>query len=195
MTPKGRVLASLNHREPEAVPLDFGSTAVTGIHVAAVAELRDYYDLERRPVKVYEPYQMLGLIEDDLKGIMGIDVEGIPAPETLFGFRNENWKPWTLQSGLEVLVSEHFQTTKDKNGDTLIYPKGDLSAPVSRHARFLSGLGRNPVRTGGGRGRRSHFRAPRRQTPPAFDLDRRAGRDRAGHAAVGNRGKRISVRG
>ena len=131
MTSKERVLASLNHREPDAVPVDFGSTAVTGIHVAAVAKLRDYYGLEQRPVKVYEPYQMLGLIEDDLKGIMGIDVEGIPAPETLFGFRNENWKPWTLQSGLEVLVSEHFQTTKDKNGDTLVYPKGDLSAPAS----------------------------------------------------------------
>jgi Uroporphyrinogen decarboxylase (URO-D) len=131
MTSKERVLASLNHREPDAVPVDFGSTAVTGIHAAAVAKLRDYYGLERRPVKVYEPYQMLGLIEDDLKGIMGIDVEGIPAPETLFGFRNENWKPWKLQSGLEVLVSEHFQTTLDKNGDTLIYPKGDLSAPAS----------------------------------------------------------------
>lgn len=131
MTSKERVLASLNHHEPDAVPVDFGSTAVTGIHIAAVAKLRDYYGLERRPVKVYEPYQMLGLIEDDLKEIIRIDVEGIPAPETLFGFRNENWKPWKLDSGLEVLVSEHFQTTKDKNGDTLIYPKGDLSAPPS----------------------------------------------------------------
>lgn len=131
MTSKERVLASLNHREPDAVPVDFGSTAVTGIHVLAVAGLRDYYGLERRPVKVYEPYQMLGLIEKDLKEVMGIDVEGIPAPETLFGFRNENWKPWRLASGLEVLVSEHFQTTKEKNGDTLIYPKGDLSAPPS----------------------------------------------------------------
>ncbi len=144
MTPKKRVLASLHHREPDSVPVDFGSTAVTGIHVAAVTKLRDYYGLEGRPVKVYEPYQMLGLIEDDLKGIMGIDVEGIPAPETLFGFRNENWKPWRLQSGLEVLVSEHFQTTKDENGDILIYPKGDLSAPASgrmpRDGFFLTRL-------------------------------------------------------
>jgi hypothetical protein len=131
MTSKERVLLSLNHSEPDAVPVDFGSTAVTGIHVAAVAKLRDYYSLEKRPVKVYEPYQMLGLIEEDLKDLMGIDVEGIPAPETLFGFRNDSWKPWRLDSGLEVLVSGHFQTTKDKNGDTLIYPQGDLSAPPS----------------------------------------------------------------
>jgi hypothetical protein len=131
MTSRERVLLSLNHSEPDAVPVDFGSTAVTGIHVAAVDRLRDYYSLEKRPVKVYEPYQMLGLIEEDLKDVMRIDVEGIPAPETLFGFRNDNWRPWRLDSGLEVLVSGHFQTTKDKNGDTLIYPRGDLSAPPS----------------------------------------------------------------
>ena len=131
MTSKERVLASLNHREPDAIPVDFGSTAVTGIHVNSLAGLRDHYGLEKRPVKVYEPYQMLGLVEEDIKKIMGIDVEGIPAPETLFGFRNEGWTPYRLDSGLEVLVSAHFRTTRAPNGDTLIYPKGDLSAPPS----------------------------------------------------------------
>ena len=131
MTSKERVLTSLNHREPDAVPVDFGSTAVTGIHVNALAGLRDHYGLEKRPVKVHEPYQMLGLVDEDLKEVMGIDVEGIPAPETLFGFRNEDWKPYRLDSGLEVLVSTHFRTTKAPNGDTLIYPRGDLSAPPS----------------------------------------------------------------
>ncbi|MBP1767505.1 MAG: methylcobalamin:coenzyme methyltransferase, partial [Candidatus Aminicenantes bacterium] len=131
MTSKQRALASLNHREPDAVPVDFGSTAVTGIHVNALAGLRDHYGLEKRPVKVYEPYQMLGLVEEDLKKVMGIDVEGIPAPETLFGFRNEDWKTYRLDSGLEVFVSAHFRTNKAPNGDTLIYPKGDLSAPPS----------------------------------------------------------------
>src|SRR4030042_2931161 len=131
MTSKERVLVSLNHREPDAVPVDFGSTAVTGIHVTALAGLRDRYGLEKLPAKVYEPYQMLGFVEEDLKKVMGIDVEGIPAPETLFGFRNEDWKTYRLDSGLEVLVSAHFRTTKAPNGETLIYPKGDLSAPPS----------------------------------------------------------------
>src|SRR3989304_2849018 len=135
MTSKERVLASLNHREPDAVPVDFGSTAVTGIHVNAIAGLLDRYGLEKRPGRGYEPYQMLGLLDKDLKKAMGIDVEGIPAPETLFGFRNENWKPYRLDSGLEVLVSEHFRTTKDPDGDTLIYPTGDLSAPPRRGHR------------------------------------------------------------
>ena len=81
MTHKERVLAALNHRQPDAIPIDFGGTAVTGIHVSCVAALREYYGLEKRPVKVHEPYQMLGLVEDDLKEAMGIDVEGAYAAQ------------------------------------------------------------------------------------------------------------------
>ncbi len=131
MTSRERVLTSLQHSEPDAVPIDFGSTAVTGIHVSCVAALRDYYGLERRPVKVHEPYQMLGLVEEDLQQAMGIDTEGVFPRKTLFGFENRNWKPWRCQDGLEVLVPEDFRTTVDENGDVLIYPEGDLSAPPS----------------------------------------------------------------
>ena len=131
MSAKERVRAALAHEAPEALPLDLGSTAVTGIHVSCVAALRDHYGLEQRPVKVHEPYQLLGLLDEDLKRELGVDVEGVPGRSTLFGFRNDCWKPWTTQDGLEVLVSEDFNTTTDANGDTLIYPEGDTSAPPS----------------------------------------------------------------
>jgi len=128
---RDRVLATLGHLEPDAVPVDFGGTPVTGIHVSCVAALRNHYGLEPSPVKVHEPYQMLGLVEDDLKQAMGIDVEGIPGRGTLFGFRNDDWKSWKMPDGLEVLVSVDFNTSSDTNGDILIHPEGDLSAPPS----------------------------------------------------------------
>ncbi len=131
MNSKERFLAALNHEEPDQVPIDFGGTAVTGMHVSCVAALREYYGLEKRPVKVHEPYQMLGLIEEDLKQAMGIDVEGIFARTTMFGYPNDRWKMWRMPDGLEVLVAERFVTTVDDNGNTLIYPQGDLSAPPS----------------------------------------------------------------
>ena len=131
MTSKERIIAALKHQQPDRIPVDFGGTAVTGIHVKIVAGLRDHYGLAKQPVKVHEPYQMLGYIEEDLKQALGIDVDGVTPEETMFGFPNENWKSWRLNDGLEVLVSEQFITTKDANGDTLIYPKADLSAPPS----------------------------------------------------------------
>ncbi len=124
------MLAAFAHRQPDAVPIDFGGTAVTGIHVTCVAALRDYYGLEKRPVMIHEPYQMLGWIDEDLKLALGIDVQGVFPYGTLFGFTNENWKPWRYD-GLEVLVPGNFNTTVDENGDLLIYPEGDTSVPPS----------------------------------------------------------------
>ncbi len=131
LTSKDRVLHALSHLQPDRIPIDFGGTPVTGIHVSCVAELRDYFGLEKRLVKVWEPYQMLGALDEDLKQAIGIDVDGVYRPKTNFGYRNRDWKPWRMPDGLEVLVSEEFRVTRDANGDILIYPEGDLSAPPS----------------------------------------------------------------
>ena len=131
MTPRERLQAALGHRQPDRVPVDFGATAVTGMHVTVIAALRRHLGLEPRPVRVCEPFQMLGAIEPDLAAAMALDAEGIGAPDTLFGFPNENWREFTAPWGQALLVSEHFRTTVDANGDLLLYPGGDLEAPPS----------------------------------------------------------------
>lgn len=131
MNSRERVQTALAHRAPDRIPVDCGSTAVTGIHVSCVAALRAYLGLPQHPVKVIEPYQMLGEVETDLKDALGIDVEGLLARNTLFGFPNEGWREYRLPWGQIVLVPEGFQTTTDTNGDLLIYPQGDRTAPPS----------------------------------------------------------------
>lgn len=131
MTAKERVLKSLNHEEPDQLPMDFGSSFITGVHCSVVEKLRQHYGLEPRPVKVCEPYQMLGEVEEDLLAAMGVDVQPIFPNRTMFGFVNENWKPWTTPWGQQVLVSEHFKTTTDNAGNTYVYPEGDTAAPPS----------------------------------------------------------------
>ena len=126
-----RFLASLCHREPSGIPIDFGGTAVTGIHATCVAALRDYYGLEKRPVKIHEPFQMLGLVEEDLRAAMGIDVVGVFARKTMFGFPADQWKTWMFH-GLEVLIPGDFNVTVDDRGDTLIYPEGDMAVASER---------------------------------------------------------------
>ncbi|RJP22610.1 MAG: methyltransferase [Candidatus Omnitrophota bacterium] len=131
MTSRERILAAIRHRNPDKIPIDFGGCNTTGMHVSCVAALRDYYGLENRPVKVHEPGQMLGWIDDDLKEAMGIDTECVFPRGTGYGYVNENWKLWRMPDGLEVLVGEGFQTTKDAQGNTYLYPQGDTSAPPS----------------------------------------------------------------
>jgi len=133
MTGRERLQDTLEHRTPDQVVVDFGSTAVTGMHVTCVAQLREHYGLESRLVKVCEPYQMLGEIEDDLLDALGVDVVGLPSPTTIFGFPNEAWRPFRAPWGQELLVSEHFNTVDDGKGGLLLFPQGDVRAPPSGH--------------------------------------------------------------
>jgi hypothetical protein len=125
------VRATLNHRSPDRVPVDFGSTSVSGMHVSCVAALRRHYGLDLGPVKVIDPGQMLGEIDEELKTAIGIDTAGVYRRITRFGFPAADWKPWRMPDGLEVLVPGRFSTTTDQNGDILLYPQGDLSADPS----------------------------------------------------------------
>jgi hypothetical protein len=126
-----RVSLALNHLEPDRVPLDLGASAVTGMHVSTVYALRQALelDLPGTPVKVVEPYQMLGEIAPDLIDALGVDVVGLSGRATMFGFRNEGWKPWRLSDGTPILVPEKFYTSPDSEGNVVMYPEGDRSVP------------------------------------------------------------------
>ena len=133
MNSRERVNLALQHREPDRVPMDLGGSAVTGMHVSSVYLLRQALQLDPpgTPVKVIEPYQMLGEIGPDLVEALGVDVVSLSAPAGLFGFKNENWRPWTLFDGTPVLVPGAFNTRPEANGDILMYPEGDRSARPS----------------------------------------------------------------
>jgi hypothetical protein len=131
MTSRERVRAALNHKQPDRVPLDLGTTPVTGIQVSTYAKLRQALGLPAKPPKVEEPYQMLAEVEPEVADLLNLDTVGLSMPTTIFGFPNVNWKPFTLFDGTDVLVSEYFRTKLDTNGDLLLYPAGDTSVPPS----------------------------------------------------------------
>jgi len=129
MTGKEKVERALDHQEA-AVPLDFGSNACSGMHISCVKELRSYLGLEEKPVKVVEPYQMLGEIDEELKEVLGIDTEHIFGRKDMFGLSAENYKEWRTPWGQNVLVPGQFETRPD-GGGLVIFPEGDTSVPPS----------------------------------------------------------------
>ena len=133
MNSRERVRTTLDHHEPDRVPLDLGGSSVTGMHVSSVYALRQALGLDEAgtPVKVVEPFQMLGEIGPDLMEAIGVDVAELRRPKTLFGFTNEGWKQWKTFDGTPVLVPEAFNTDPEPNGDVLMYPEGDKSVPAS----------------------------------------------------------------
>jgi uroporphyrinogen-III decarboxylase len=130
MSSRERVLATLSHEEPDRVPLDMGGTIMSGIMAHALDRLRKHLNLPQRPVKVYEVFQMLGEVEMDVVDRLGIDVLPVEPPVQFFGLRREQWQPWKLWDGTEVLVPGQFDIEVDEQGDWLLHSEGDPTKPV-----------------------------------------------------------------
>jgi hypothetical protein len=129
MTRRERLNATLNHKEPDKLCVDVGAGGQTGMGAGAVYRLRQAmlgYDPSYR-VKIVEPYQMLGEIDEELRRVLDLDVVGINPPNTMFGFPCENWKPFEMNDGTPVLVPGAFNYTVDSDGNTYLYPQGDTS--------------------------------------------------------------------
>ena len=132
MTSRERLAATLNHQEPDRLCVDFGAGFQTGMGAGAVHRLRQ--TLLGQPdfrVKVIESYQMLGEIDEELRQALGLDVVGVHGSGTMFGFKNESWKPFTMFDGTPVLVPGQFNVTPAEDGGWFIYPEGDMSVPPS----------------------------------------------------------------
>jgi hypothetical protein len=134
MTSRERLQLALSHQQPDRVPVDIGATFVTGIHVTALAKLRRAV-LGEQPdhrIKVHEPYQMLGEVDDELREALGIDVIGSLARKSIFGTDESDWKEFTFWDGTELLIPHNLNiTVEEGSGDWLAYPEGDTSVRPS----------------------------------------------------------------
>ncbi len=85
MNSRERILAALNHQEPDRIPFDLGSCQVTGIHVVAYRNLRRCLGLPAIEPEMCDTIQQLALPDDDIVERLGVDVRG------LFPLNSHNW--------------------------------------------------------------------------------------------------------
>jgi len=93
MNSRERLLTALNHREPDRIPLDLGSTQVTGIHVVAYRNLRAHLGLPPVEPRLCDVIQQLALPDDDVIEQLGVDVRG------LFPLNSHNWNVTDVDVG------------------------------------------------------------------------------------------------
>ena len=124
MNGKKRVLTVLSHKEADRIALDFGATNVTGIHVKMIAELRRHYGLEEKPVKVIDPSQMLGEVDDELVKIWNVDTVRVGGRSDGFGHQQEDFVETRMPWGQVILLPRAFKM-KEENGNIYVFPQGD----------------------------------------------------------------------
>jgi len=136
MNSRERVNAALNHEIPDRVPFDLGGHICSGIHAVESIKLRKKLGLEAKLPELIDPMMFVAAVEEDLRQKLGVDCVGIYTKGNLLGFRNENYKPWTLPDGSEVLIGGDFVYTTNPDGSVYSYPDGNTSlAPSVKMAK------------------------------------------------------------
>ena len=96
MTPRERVLAALNHRQPDKVAIDFGGHRSSGIAAMAYPKLRQALGLAARPIRVYDPLQQIAIIDSDVLDRFQVDTIELGRN---FALEERHWVDWTLPNG------------------------------------------------------------------------------------------------
>jgi uroporphyrinogen decarboxylase len=73
MTSRERVLSSIDHRQVDKIPIDFGGTSVTGISAMAYNKLKGKLGIDS-PTRVYDVVQQLAMVDQEVIDTLGSDV-------------------------------------------------------------------------------------------------------------------------
>jgi len=101
MNSRERVLAALDHRETDRVPIDFSGHRSSGISAIAYAGLRKVLGMEEKVVRVYDPIQQLAVVDHEVLELFGVDTIELGRG---FALDEDSWAPWTLPDQTPCLM-------------------------------------------------------------------------------------------
>jgi uroporphyrinogen decarboxylase len=159
MNSRERIIAAINHQPVDRVPIDFGGTRQSGISVWAYENLRERLGLRTgNPPRIFDVYQMLAEIEQDVAERFGSDCVALNRPAVAFGIHNENWKPYTFPDGLRAEVPAGFNPESDGNGGLVLKRNGEVIAAMPRTGFYFDRFEKYP---GAAHPDLAQWRAPR----------------------------------
>ncbi|MDP6137819.1 MAG: hypothetical protein QGI25_16125, partial [Arenicellales bacterium] len=119
-TPRERVLAALNHEEPDRVPIDLGGTGASSIVIQAYERLKAHLGLEHETT-VLSKINYLALPDESVLQRFGVDTRPLMAPGRRGG--SGRWLD-------ELTYIDHFGVTYKSTTDTddkhFLYKDGPL---------------------------------------------------------------------
>ena len=121
MTSRERIAKAIKHEETDRVPRDLGGTESSGMTAHSLHKLQEHLHIRRNP-KVFEPYQYVAYIEDELRERFKIDTENLtPGPK--------KWVTRKSPAGFEVSLPALWLEETDADGETVVRREdGTISA-------------------------------------------------------------------
>ena len=109
MTHRERIIAALQHKESDRIPVDLGANESTGIMAVAYNRLKTHLGIEEGRTQIYDPLCMTCKVELSVLDAIGADAVGLYIEPA-------RWKPWKLPDGSNAEIPAGFNTRTLHNG-------------------------------------------------------------------------------
>jgi uroporphyrinogen decarboxylase len=119
MNSRERVLTTLQHQEPDRLPIDLGGMRSTGITAIAYNRLLRHLGIEGM-AHVGDTGQQLADVEEPVRQRFHVDVAALDMVGADWVRSGCTWQPWTLSDGSPCMVPVTFNPVLDENGDWVI---------------------------------------------------------------------------
>jgi uroporphyrinogen decarboxylase len=135
MTSRERIIAAIEHREPDKVPIDLGSTPSSGISVIGYNNLKKSLGITGGKTLVYDVVQQLAQPEDEILDLFNIDV--IDVGRT-FNTSDNDWHEIKAADGSTAFYPKWFNPELQKDGTWYAYDQNrELIAKMPQGATFF----------------------------------------------------------
>jgi uroporphyrinogen decarboxylase len=135
MTPRERVLAAIDHRQPDKVPVDLGATPSSGISALAYGRLKSHLGMPQGHTRIYDVVQQLAQPEDEILNRFHIDVVDLGRT---FNTRDADWYKIQLSDGASALYPSWFHPQATPDGGWLAFaPDGTEIAIMLKDMPFF----------------------------------------------------------
>ncbi|HWQ45637.1 MAG TPA: uroporphyrinogen decarboxylase family protein [Longilinea sp.] len=131
MNSRQRILAAIDHIEPDALPVDLGATPSSGISAMAYDSLLHYLDLKDKRNWVYDVVQQVAQPSDEVLDHFRIDAVDLGRT---FNTRESDWYDYILPNGATAQQPVWFKPQKQPDGSYLAYKNGEAIAKMPASA-------------------------------------------------------------
>lgn len=111
MNSRERLLLALNHKQPDRIPIDLGSSTVTGISAIAYNNLKRSLGINK-PTRIFDVVQQLANVDMEVIDLFGADALDINRVSAESG----DWYDVELTDGSKAQFPGWYKPVKDRDG-------------------------------------------------------------------------------
>ncbi len=127
-------MMSINHKQPDKVPVDLSSTPSSGISAIAYNNLKKHLGITTGQTRIYDVVQQVVTPEQEILDMFQVDVLDVGRT---FNEKDSDWYPTTLADGSTGHYPNWFQPVACENGDYEVYKNGEKIAKMPKGATFF----------------------------------------------------------